>query len=52
VEAISSNRPYRPGRGIDVALEEIISKRGVLYEPAAVNACVRLFQESGFSFAS
>jgi len=52
VEAIFSNRPYRPGRGIDVALEEIISKRGVLYEPAAVDACVRLFQESGFSFAS
>lgn len=51
VEAIFSNRPYRPGRGITVALEEITRNRGVLYEPAAVDACVRLFQERGYSFA-
>ncbi|BCK87869.1 hypothetical protein MIZ01_1666 [Sideroxyarcus emersonii] len=52
VEAIFSNRPYRPGRGIDAAMQEIARGRGVLYEPAVVDACIRLFRELGFSFSS
>jgi len=51
VEAMSSHRPYRPGLGIDAALKEIEAKRGEWFEPAAVDACVRLFRESRFSFA-
>jgi HD-GYP domain-containing protein (c-di-GMP phosphodiesterase class II) len=50
VEAMSSYRPYRPGLGIDAALAEIGKHRGVLYDEAAVDACVRLFQEQQFSF--
>ena len=50
VEAMSSYRPYRPGLGIDAALAEIGKHRGVLYDEAAVDACVRLFQEQRFSF--
>ncbi|OGP49486.1 MAG: hypothetical protein A2Y79_09270 [Deltaproteobacteria bacterium RBG_13_43_22] len=49
VEAIASHRPYRPAFGIDVALEEISKNKGKLYDPATVEACLRLFKEKGFS---
>ncbi len=42
VEAISSHRPYRPALGIDAALEEIKTNSGKLYDPAVVDACVRV----------
>ena len=42
VEAIHSHRPYRPGLGIDAALEELRKQRGTLYDPQAVDACLRL----------
>lgn len=50
VEAMASHRPYRPARGIDKALEEISQNRGVLYDPEAVDACLRLFTKKGFKF--
>jgi len=50
VEAISSHRPYRPALGIDTALKEIKSKRGKLYDPDTVDACLKLFAEKKFSF--
>ncbi len=50
VEALSSHRPYRPALGLDRALAEIASARGVLYDPPVVDACMRLFREKGFSF--
>jgi putative nucleotidyltransferase with HDIG domain len=49
VEAMSSHRPYRPARGIDVALAEIERGRGTLYDSAAVDACLSLFREQGFT---
>ena len=52
VEAMSSHRPYRPGLGIDAALEEIETKRGQWFDPDAVDACLKLFREKGFSFQS
>lgn len=45
VEAMSSHRPYRPGLGIEAALEEIERYRGVRYDADAVDACIRLFRE-------
>jgi len=51
VEAMSSHRPYRPGLGIDAALAEIAKNSGVLYEPEAVDVCLRLFREKGFTFS-
>jgi len=51
VEAMSSHRPYRPGRGIEAALEEVRKESGRLYDPQAVAACVRLFEEKRFAFA-
>ena len=45
VEAMSSHRPYRPGLGIDAAMDEIIRGRGTLYDVQVVDACVALFRE-------
>jgi len=45
VEAISSHRPYRPALGLDYAMKEIISKKGILYDPKVVDACVKLFKD-------
>jgi PAS domain S-box-containing protein len=50
VEAIASHRPYRPAYGIDVALDEILKEKGVKYDAAVVDACVRLFNEKGYKF--
>jgi putative nucleotidyltransferase with HDIG domain len=49
VEAMSSHRPYRPGLGIDKALAEIERGRGALYDPAAVDACLRLHRDKGYT---
>ncbi len=51
VEAISSHRPYRPALGVEAALEEIVSKRGILFDPEATDACVRLFREKAYTIA-
>ncbi len=48
VEAMASHRPYRPGLGIDAALEEIEKNRGILYDKTVADACLRLFREKGF----
>ncbi|HPO52027.1 MAG TPA: PAS domain S-box protein, partial [bacterium] len=50
VEAMASNRPYRPALGIDVALNEIKNKSGILFDSEVVDICIRLFKEKGFSF--
>jgi putative nucleotidyltransferase with HDIG domain len=47
VEAMSTHRPYRPGLGMDKALAEITEKRGTYYDPAVVDACLRVIR-SGF----
>ena len=48
VEAMASNRPYRPALGIEKALEEIEKNRGIFYDADAADACLRLFREKGF----
>jgi putative nucleotidyltransferase with HDIG domain len=48
VEAMASHRPYRPGLGIEKALEEISQKKGILYSPEVVDICIKLFTEKGF----
>ena len=50
VEAMSSHRPYRPALGVDKALEEISKNRGILYDPKAVDVCLKLFKEEEFKF--
>lgn len=51
IEAMSSHRPYRPSRGLDVALAEVQRYRGTLYDDAVVGACVALFEEGRFTFS-
>jgi len=48
VEAMSSHRPYRPGLGIEAALQEIEKNSGTFYDAQAVAACLRLFREKGY----
>jgi len=50
VEAMASHRPYRPALGIDAALAEIEKNRGVLYDAAVADACLRLFKEEKYRF--
>ena len=52
VETMASHRPYRPSIGMDKALEEIANNSGVLYDPQAVDACLKIFREKDFSFPS
>jgi putative nucleotidyltransferase with HDIG domain len=50
VEAVSSHRPYRPALGTEKALEIVSQGSGVEFAKLVVDACLRLFQKSGFSF--
>jgi PAS domain S-box-containing protein len=48
VEAMASDRPYRPALGIDNALSEISNKMGVLFDREVVNICVKIFTENKY----
>ena len=50
IEAMSAHRPYRPARGVGPALEEMHRNRGRYYDPEAVDACLRLFEQGKFQF--
>jgi putative nucleotidyltransferase with HDIG domain len=50
VEAMASHRPYRPGLGIDKALDELEKNRGTAYDPEVADACICLFRTGRFSF--
>ena len=47
-ESMCTHRPYRPARGIDVAVAEIVGKRGILYDPDACDALIRLIKDKGY----
>jgi PAS domain S-box-containing protein/putative nucleotidyltransferase with HDIG domain len=51
VEAMSSHRPYRPGLGIEAALDEISKNRGIFYDPLIVDTCIKLFNDKQFAFS-
>jgi HD-GYP domain-containing protein (c-di-GMP phosphodiesterase class II) len=51
VESMASHRPYRPALGVDAALNEIEKNRGIFYDDAVADACLRLFREKGFLLA-
>ena len=48
VEAISSDRPYRPNLGIEAALDEIDKNKGVFYDTEVTRACLKSFKTSVF----
>lgn len=45
VDAMISHRPYRPGLGLDAALEEIERNQGRYYDPDVVAACIHLLRD-------
>jgi len=49
-EAMLSHRPYRPARTLDAVINELQSGSGTRYDKAAVDACLTLLREKGFSF--
>lgn len=49
VEAMAFHRPFRPALGIDKALQEISDKKGVLYDPKVVDACLKVFADGEFA---
>ncbi len=40
-EAMSSHRPYRPAKGPEAAIEELVANKGILYDPAVVDAYLK-----------
>lgn len=48
VEAMASHRPYRPALGIDMALKEISKQKGIHFDSAVVDACLKLIMEKDF----
>lgn len=50
VESIASFRPYRPELGLEAAVTEIESNKGVLYDVSVVEICIKLIKRHGFDF--
>jgi putative two-component system response regulator len=50
VEAMTSHRPYRPSLGLDVALHEIESNAGILFDVSVSKACCELFRVGNYTF--
>lgn len=46
MEAMCSHRPYRPALDSSVALAELSLNKGILYDPAVVEACVNLYDQT------
>lgn len=47
VEAMTSHRPYRPAQNKERAKKEILSNKGVFYDPVVVDACIETFFNIG-----
>lgn len=43
LEAMTSDRPYRPAMSLRSTLDELLKNRDVLYDQRAVDACVKLY---------
>lgn len=52
VEAMASHRPYRPALGMNIALEEIKSKSGSIFDKEIVSICEKVVTQKDFSFST
>jgi HD-GYP domain-containing protein (c-di-GMP phosphodiesterase class II) len=50
LEAMASHRPYRAAVGIDKAMEELNTKKGILYDEEIAVLCLDLFQKKKYEF--
>jgi len=48
VEAMTFHRPYRPGFGLKLAMEEIRRNKEKLYDTEVVDACLAIFDKGDF----
>jgi putative nucleotidyltransferase with HDIG domain len=48
MEAMISNRPYRPALGIDKAIKEITDGKGKFYDPKIADVCIKLIRKKSF----
>ena len=44
VDAMVSDRPYRPALGMGSALDELVRGSGTIFEPIVVGACRRVIE--------
>jgi HD-GYP domain-containing protein (c-di-GMP phosphodiesterase class II) len=51
VEAIHSHRPYRAGLGMEIALMELQTGRGIIYDEDACHAITSLIENGEFIFS-
>ncbi len=52
IDAITSDRPYRQGRSLDVAVREVLRCSGTQFDPAMVGALVRSLRIGAFPCAN
>lgn len=50
VEAMASDRPYRPALSMSEALAHISQNKGTLYDAVVVDACIKVVSKEGFKF--
>ena len=50
VDAMTSDRSYRPAKGLENAVEEITRNKGTLYDPKVVEATVKVINSKGYPF--
>jgi HD-GYP domain-containing protein (c-di-GMP phosphodiesterase class II) len=43
MEAMCSHRPYRASLGLTETLDELTKNKGILYDPAVVKACLKIY---------
>ncbi|MBN1366630.1 MAG: hypothetical protein JW967_01715 [Dehalococcoidales bacterium] len=52
IEAMSSHRPYRSAISLDMSLEEITPKSGILFDTEIVRLYMDLYKNKGFKYNS
>lgn len=50
VEAMTSQRPYRPAFTIESAINEIKQGSGIIYDSGVTDICIKLLNKKGFKF--
>ena len=48
-ESMTAHRPYRPALGIETAMAELQRGRGTAFDPAVVDACLRVIEAGRFT---
>ncbi len=47
IDAMASHRPYRAALGVDLAIEEIVKYKGILYDSTVVDTCLKIYKTAG-----